>query len=213
MSSRSRFFLTVVATTAVALAIVAVLIMLRSREPSVSQPPPTPTPTPGIAAKAREIRTVPDVSAERRKLVTKQIAKTLRGLYTRAFVREQEQPQATASPDPGPSDRIAPLLTTRARAALKKSPEVFDQAEDLSVFTGSVVFEGVITFEGTRPVEALLEIDFSGQAAPRGRNAPLAKVRQLGTVLLKQTSAGWRVDGLELRFASRPWNTPTPSPA
>lgn len=156
------------------------------------------------------MRVVPDdVTSPRRKAATDEISSALRRLYTRAFMKGG--PASVASPRPSPLLRLHSSMTKAAIAALKKSPDVFDAGDDLVVFKGSLRYGGLVTFGTRKPVEALLEVEFIGRAAPQGRNVPIARVHQRGTILLHRTSTTWLVDGFDLRIETRPQPSPTPS--
>lgn len=200
-----RFILTAVAAAAIALAILATPVLFRGGETAE----PRRTPEPGLRATPGEIRTMPDVSATTRGELTAEIGSALVRLYERAFGDPDRPPEPEASPGPKPSVRLRPLLTKIARAALTKSPAVFDDASDLFVYSGTVTFEGVVTFDGKQPLEALVEVDFGGEAVPAARS-PVLKVRQRGTMVLKRTGGDWLLDGFDLRFATRPLPSPTP---
>jgi hypothetical protein len=208
MRPTSRFALTVLAAAAIALAISAVPILLREDQPTAVQP----TPKPGVQARAGEIRTARDVGAPTRRAVVADISKTLQRLYSRAFVQPQETPGPNDTPRPAPAKRVRASMTKIARSALAKSPGIFDEAADLTVYSGVIRFGGLVTFEGKRPLEALLDVDFAGDAVPVGSLSPAVRVRQRGTIVLKNSADGWLVDGFDLRFATRPFNTPTPRP-
>jgi hypothetical protein len=211
MRSTPRFALAAVAAAAIALAIVAVPVLLRQVLRPDEGPAPTAKPAPGITVRAGEISTAPQVGAPTRDAAVAEISQALKELYAQAF----EQPQGTPGPDetprPRPEVRVRTSMTTIARQALAASPGVFDEAADLSVYTATVSFHGVITFDGKTPVEALLGVDFGGEAVPVGARSPAAKVRQTGTLVLKATPDGWLVDGFDLQLATRPLLTSTPS--
>lgn len=209
MRSIVRFALTALVAAVAALAILTIPILFRGDATTA----PRPTPRPGLLVVAEQIRTAPDVSAPTRAAVTAQLGKALKSLYAKGFVQPLTTPGPDESPRPAPAKRVAPSLTSIARAGLARSPQVFNEAGDLSVYSGTIVFEGFITFDGKRPIEAMLDVDFSGEAAPVGPRSPLVKLRQTGTVVLKNTSGGWLVDGFDLRLATRPLPSPTPPPS
>lgn len=208
MRPTTRFALTVLAAAAIALAISAVPILLREDQPTAVQP----TPEPGLRTRAGEIRTAPDVGAPTRKAVVSDISEALHKLYSRAFVQPQTTPGPKASPRPLPAKRVRRSMTNIARAALAKSPGIFDEAADLTVYSGVISYSGLVTFDGKRPVEALLDVSFGGDAVPVGSLSPAVRLRQSGTIVLKNTDDGWLVDGFDLSFATRPLDTPTPQP-
>jgi hypothetical protein len=208
----TRSLLAAVFVAAVALAIVAVPLILRDDQSQ--RPGASPTPKPGISISARQVESAPQVSAQVKDAATKDIARMLVGLYRTAFV----VPNGTDPDDPAlekPSARIAGSLTRIARTALTADPDVFDRADDLSVFTGKVVFGGVITFAASgadsRAIEAFLDIDFLGDGTPIGSSAPVARIHQVGTLVLRSNNDRWYVDGFDLRLATRPLETPSPS--
>lgn len=201
-----RFALTVIAAIVIVGSIVAGPALLRSPEVE----PPQVTPKPGITVSAKEMRTVPNVSSERRRLVTKEIGRSLRIFYTRGFIQPAATPLPNESPRPRPSRRVTRFLTKQARTALARQPGPFDDAEDLAVYTGTVAFGGLLTFDGRDPVEAFLDVDFGGHATPVGRSSPQVKVRQVGTIVLKHADDMWLVDGFDLKLVVRPVPTPTP---
>lgn len=210
MTSRTRRVLAAILFFAIGFGVARGADYLAEREPAAPEASPSVT---GISADAKEIRTVPDVSKERRKDATGELAETLRTLYSLAFTRP---PDATPEPTPTPSParRVRELLTDEAVAALKKSPEVFDLGE-LVVTGGVVTFRGVVTFGPKRPGQAYLDVDFVGRATPIGRSTPIVRVHQRGTISLDHRSEGgarWRIDGFDLRFATKPEPTPTPTP-
>ena len=210
MTSRTRRVLAAILFFAIGFGVARAADYLAERDPE----PPDATPSvTGISTDAKVIRTVPDVSSERRKDATGELAETLRALYTLAFTRP---PDATPEPTPTPSParRVRDLLTDDAVAALKKSPGVFDLGE-LVVTGGTVTFDGVITFGPKKPGKAYLDVDFVGRATPVGRSSPVVRVHQRGTISLDRRSEGtprWRIDGFDLRFATKPEPTPTPIP-
>lgn len=209
MSPVIRSALTFAAGVVIALAFTIGPSLVRSGDEAV----PTKTPKPGITAVSKEISTVPEVSPQRRKAVTKDIAKTLRGFYTRAFIQPAATPLPDASPRPKTTRRVNELLTKQARAAFADNSRPFDEASDLAVYTGDVAFEGMIVFDGRRPLEAFLEIDFGGLATPVGRSSPIVRVRQLGTLVLKNVDGRWFVDGFDLKFVTRPSPSPERTPS
>jgi hypothetical protein len=180
-------------------------------ERDASVPEPTPPTATGISATAKTIRTVPDVSDERRSDAVDDLGDTLRKLYELAFTRPpDETPPPTPRATPTPARRVRELMTDDAVATLKRSPDAFDIGA-LSVTDGRVVYEGVITFGLKKPSAAYLDVDFVGRAVPVGRTSPVARVHQRGTLSLKRASSGWRIDGFDLRFATRPEPTPSPT--
>ncbi len=210
MRPSTRFLLTVLAATAIALAIVAVPILLRGDDDA--QPPPKRTPAPGIRATATSFTTAPEVPAANKRAARLGIEKSLVAMYRRAFAQPASTPAPDASPRPLPAARAATSMTKSARTALVRSPGVFDEAADLSVYRGLIRYGGVVTFEGKRPIEAFLDVDFAGEAVPIGSRSPRVRVRQLGTVVMKRFDHGWFVEGFDLRLVTRPVPTPTPSP-
>ena len=171
---------------------------------------PAPTASPaatGIAAHAKDIRTVPDVGRNTRKRTAAEIASTIEDVYSRAFTRPIDPPDA--EPSPGPARRVKDLFTPGAVAALKASPDVFDIGE-LVVTSGSVDFSGVVTFADDEPRDALVEIDFVGRATPASSAEPVVRVHQTGTLGLRRSDDRWLVRSFDLRMATRP--EPTPSP-
>jgi hypothetical protein len=196
-------------TTAVVLAttvVVVVAVYLGRRDAALPEPSMTPV---GITAHATDIRTVPDVSPKARKDVADILAATLRLLYTRAFTATLQATPST-SPTPGPARRLKSLMTKPAVAALKKSPGVFDLGE-LVVTNGAIVFSGLVTFDGKEPYDALLDVEFVGRATPLGMSTPVARVHQEGTIGLRRSPVGWLIDSFDLRFATKPQPTPTPT--
>ena len=85
---------------------------------------------------------------------------------------------------------------------------VFRRVDDVRLTSGRLTFGGVVTLEGSRPVQAYLEVVFDAEGRSEGV-ARDVRIRQEGSLLMLATSEGWRVDGFDLRFASRPV---TPSP-
>ncbi len=208
----TRYLLAAVAAAAVALAIVAVPVLLRDDEGP--GPGASPTPKPGITAKARQVTSAPQVAAEVRGAATRDLGGALRTLYRTAFTESADtpaEPDPEATAPPRPSRRIGNSMTSIARRALATNPDVFDEGAGLSVFSGAVVFSGVITFDDERPVEALLEVDFLGDATPTGLSAPIVRVHQVGNLVMRNTESGWLVDGFDLRLATRPLVSPSPS--
>lgn len=208
-----RFLLAVLAATAISLVIVAVPILLRGGgEPAAT---PAPAPTPGLRVVAGDVVTAPQVPAAAERQARLAIEKALLGMYRSAFVR----PAATPDPDSSPTPRPRPAalagqsMTRGARAALRDSPEIFDEARDLSVYAGRVSYGGMISFQGEQGVEAFLNVDFAGDATPIGPMSPRVRIRQRGTVVMKRFDHGWFVHDFALRTAIRPVPTPAPSPA
>ena len=211
MHHRTKTLLTMLLPAAFVVLLAAVVVLLREDEPA---PAPEKTPTPGISVTAKELRLVPEVSTQRKRIVTSRLQDALERFYARAFIAPRVAADGAASPaPPGPLKRIHPQMTSSARAALKRKPEIFETTQDLSVFSGTVVFSGVVTMDGSNPIDALLEVDFNARATPLGRSAPLASLRHVGTMRLKRSaSLGWLVDGFDLRLRTKPLLTPSPSP-
>jgi len=211
MHHRTKTLLTMLLPAAVVVLLAAVVVLLRTDEPA---PPPDETAKPGISVTAKELHLMPEVSKERRRIVTSRLQAALERFYVRAFIVPPVAADAAASPaPPGPLKRIHPQMTSSARAALKRRPEIFETTKDLSVFIRTVVFSGVVTMDGSNPIDALLDVDFNARATPVGRSAPLASLRHVGTMRLKRTaSLGWLVDGFDLKLRTKPLLTPSPSP-
>ncbi len=206
MSPLLRTALTAIAAVAIVWALIAASGALRSQDDATTQP----TPKPGITVRSTQMRTIPDVSAQRRRLVTKDVANALRTFYETAFVRPAATPAPDQSPWPRPTRRVSALMSKQARRALVKDPGPLDQAEDLAIYTGTITFGGLLTFDGRRPVEAFLDVDFDAVGVPVGRSSPHVKLRQLGKIVLKQTAEGWLVDGFDIELKTKPIPTPTP---
>jgi hypothetical protein len=199
-------FTLAVFAVAAALAIAVVVALTNQDEPAAQ-----PTATPGIVATAKELALVPPVSDEVQRTITREIGVLLTELYERAFVPEA----ATRTPAPtgevSASSRIDSLFTRKAAEALRKDPDVWERAADFAIGRGRVTFGGLATLEGSKPVQALLEVEFEATGTPEQRVSPVVRVRQKGTVLLVYSSDRWFVDGFDLEFASAPV-TPSPSP-
>ncbi len=169
---------------------------------------PGQTPTPGVVAAAGEIRTIPQLSPDDKRVLVGGLKRALVDLYGRAFV--VEEPVAEA-PEPTPVTPVDDLFTENARIALHEDPNVFRLVEDLAVGSGRVTFAGVVTLEDERPVHAALEVEFIADALPTGRTAPVVRLRQIGSLLLVARPEGWRVAGYDLAFSTRPQPSPSPT--
>lgn len=199
---RAPFLLLIAAVLAVI--VVPIVILDRDDEP-LSQP----TPSPGVVAAPREVRTIPQLDPDTKQNLIAGLQRALVELYGRAF-HIDEREDDTRSPEPSPATRVDDLFTERARAALRKDPNVFRLVEDLDVGSGRVSFGGVVTLEDSRPVHAALEIEFVADALPTGRTAPVVRLRQLGTLLLVARPEGWRVAAFDVDFSTRPQTSPSP---
>lgn len=190
---------------AAVLAAIVVPIVFLDRDDEPSQP----TPSPAVVAAPREIRTIPQLDPDTKRNLIAGLQRALIDLYGRAF-NISERDDDEESPEPSPATRVDDLFTDKARAALRKDPNVFRLVEDLDVGSGRVTFSGVVTLENSRPVHAALEVEFLADALPTGRTAPLVRLRQLGTLLLVARPEGWRVAAFDVAFSTRP-QTPPPA--
>jgi len=198
---RAPFLLIIAAV----LAAIVVPIVLLDRD---GLPRPEPTPSPAVVAAPQEIRTIPQLDPDTKQNLIAGLQRALVELYGRAFdIHERED--GTPSPEPSPATRVDDLFTEKARAALRKDPNVFRLVEDLDVGSGRVNFGGVVTLEDSRPVHAALEIEFVADALPTGRAAPIVRLRQLGTLLLVARPEGWRVAAFDVAFSTRPQTSPS----
>ncbi|HYZ91500.1 MAG TPA: hypothetical protein VFA34_03790 [Actinomycetota bacterium] len=162
-----------------------------------------------VEAVPGEIRTIPQLSAERKSELIEQLKGALRELYGRAFLREGDPPTIPPSPQPSPATRVDDLFTANAQAALRKDPEVF-RPGPVRAKEGRVTFAGVVTLEKWKPVQALLDVEFIAGGSPTGNVTADLRLQQKGTLLLTATKAGWRVAGFGLAFSSA---LVSPSPA
>ena len=197
-----RLTLTVIAVAAVALAVVVV-------PPLLTRPRPTrPSPRPGVATIPGSLQIVPDPGAPRREAVTTSVRAFLQTLYETAFVNGTR-----VSPSPSPSaaaevpSMLTPLFTAAAVRALSAQPGVFDPGNGVNVSNGRLDFAGVISMTGPRPVQAFLEVGFTGSGASHG--TPVT-VTQRGTVLLVHSEQGWLVGGFDVKLEAV---SVTPSPS
>lgn len=204
MSATSRWLRSLGIVLVVAAVAIGAAVYLGKRDLTVPAASPVAA---GIDAHAKQIRTVPDVGRDTRRQAAREIADAIERVYTAAFTRPIDG--AAASPSPGPARRVRDLFTTRAIAALKKSPDVFDLGP-LVVTAGTANFSGVITFVGKDAKDALIELDFVGRATPMDSTEPAVRVHQRGSLGLRRTANGWLVRSFDLRLATRP--EPTPSP-
>lgn len=192
------------------LAVVVVPIVLLKDEAAQA---PEPTPFTGVVAVAKELRAVPELPPERRDQLVRELTRLLGRLYTRAFAAPEPAATPPPSPQPTPSTPVDGFFTDRALKALRSDPEVFKPIETLQLGSGRVEFGGIVTVAEAEPREVLLEVDFRAEGLPEGRTSPEVRLHQRGTLYLVTTSKGWRVDGFDLDFASRPEPTPTPLPS
>jgi hypothetical protein len=206
MSATSRWLRSLGIVVVVAAVAIGAAVYLGRRDLTVPAASPVVT---GIDAHAKEIRTVPDVGTDTRRKAAREIADAIERVYTAALTRPVDS-AAGASPSPGPARRVRDLFTTGAVAALKKSPDVFDLGP-LVVTAGTANFSGVITFVGKDAKDALIELDFVGRATPIESTEPAVRVHQRGTLGLRRTQDGWLVQSFDLRLATRPESTPSPS--
>ena len=191
----------IVLAVAAVMAAIVVPIVLVGPEPDRE---PAETPAPRVEVAAGQIRTVPELPGERKNALVGELGEALEELYARAFVVPGPEATAPPSPQPTPATRVDGFFTSKARAALRKDPDVFRAVDAVRVSGGKLSFGGIVTLEGSRPVQALLQIGFDAEGRPSGRATPTVHLRQEGRLLLVSTSNGWRVDGFELRFSSRP---------
>lgn len=189
---------------AVAAVIVVPLVLVRSE----SERDPETVDDERIEVVAGQIRTIPQLSSEHKGRVVEELKAALRDLYARAFLEEGAAATAPPSPEPTPATRVDDLFTARAREALHKDPDVF-RAGATAASEGRLSVEGVITLEDSKPVQALLHVDFVGSGEPRGGSR--LRIKQSGTLLLGATPDGWRVAGFGLRLESG-LVTPSPTP-
>lgn len=155
-----------------------------------------------------QIRTIPQLSAERKSEVVDELKAALQNLYARAFLGTGTAATPPPSPEPTPATRVDDLFTAKAREALYKDPDVF-RFGGAPASEGRLAVEGVITLEDSKPVQALLHVDFVGSGEPRSGSS--LRITQSGTILLGATPDGWRVAGFGLRFESG-LVTPSPTP-
>jgi hypothetical protein len=204
MRLRARTLLVILLPAAIVVLIAGGIAALRQFD---EEPPPQATPTPGITVTAGEIRALPDVSGTRRRVATEELESALERFYREAFIAPESSKDA---PAPGPLQRIRTLMTSAAREAAKKRPEIFESTADLSVTSGNAVFSGLVTMDGAKPLHALLDVDFNALATPIGYDTPVAKIRHVGTLRMKRTKTGWLVDGFDLRMRTQPLPSPSP---
>lgn len=195
-----------VLAVAALLAVVVVPIVLLRDE---LREAPEPTPAAVVEAVAKELQVVPELPPERREQLVEELRRLVARLYTQAFASPAPTPSPAASPKPTPSTPVDEFFTERALGALRSDPDVFKPIETLRLGSGRVEFGGIATVEGTEPREVLLEVDFKAETLPEGRTSPEVRLHQRGTLYLVATSRGWRVDGFDLDFVSRPEPTPT----
>jgi hypothetical protein len=208
MRRRSTPALTIVIFVATATAIAVGAFYFGKEDAETPRPPTTPE---QITVHPDVIRTVPDhVGAKTRRAAAEDIGDALRSVYRAAFMRSPRSAPSPASPSPSVARRLRDYMTKDATAAVKKSPDVFDIGA-LVVTHGSVTFDGAVTFDGKQATGALLSVDFIGRATPISRSTPVARVHQKGSISMRWSSGRWLVDGFELRLATRPEPTPTPT--
>ncbi len=206
MSATTRLLRSLAIVLVVTGVAIGAAVYLGKRDLTVPAASPVPS---GIDAHAKTIRTVPDVSRKTRAAVAKEIARALDRVYTAAFTRPVGT--TSASPSPGPARRVREFFTSGAVAALKESADVFDIGP-LVVTHGTANFSGVVTFADDAPREAVIEVDFVGRATPLEGTEPAVRVHQRGTLGLRKSSQRWLVRTFDLRLATRPEPTPSPSP-
>jgi hypothetical protein len=201
--NRRSEVLFVLAVAAVLAVVVLFVLIGRETQGPDSQEPGRVEAVPG------EIRTIPRLEPTRKQQLIEQLEGALAELYGRAFFHEGAAPTAPPSPLPSPSTRVDDLFTEKARAALRKDPDVFSPGP-VRAKEGRVSFDGVVTLDGTRPLQALLQIEFIASGSPTGNVSSDLRLEQKGTLLLSATKAGWRVAGFGLTFSSA---LASPSPA
>lgn len=192
---------------AAALAVVVVPIALIDRDSGVQTPA---TPTPGFKAVAKQIRTIPQINARKKNDLVRGLAQVLERLYSNAFVQAEQPRETPPSPQPTPATNVDAFFTSKARAALRKDPDVFRTVGSVHVTNGQVAFGGIVTLESSQPVQAFLDVNFAGTGSPAGADSPRVKITQEGTLLLNATSKGWRVAGFDLKLGSETIE-PTPT--
>ena len=202
-SSRGRLPLPLILAAVVAVIVVPIILVRSNSDRSAG-----PEHDNGVDVVTGQIRTIPQLSAERKSEVVEQLKAVLQNLYERAFLEGGTAATAPPSPEPTPATRVDDLFTANARKALHKDPDVFRLA-GAAASEGKLSVEGVITLEESKPVQALLQVDFVGTGDPRGGKT--LRISQKGTLLLSATPDGWRVAGFGLRFESE-LATPSPSP-
>jgi hypothetical protein len=202
---RSRSWNVFAAAAVLAIAVVGAVALLNRR----TEHPAQATPRPGIAAVATDVETVPKLPTARRLQIVSELGAALTRLYTVAFV----SPEATPAPASSPrivEDRLKTFFTPKARAALA-SDNVFRLQKGLELDHGRIGFSGVVTIEGADPVQALLDVDFLSVASQEGDRGPQVRVHQQGTISLVRAGQRWLVEGFDLRFATKPIPSPTPT--
>jgi hypothetical protein len=186
------------AASVVALAVVGVPFYLFTREDAPELPPLD------VRATTDGTHKVPAVPDERSLEIDSSLDAFLRTLYDRAFAQDEE-PRAEDEP-PAVLDRLRPMFSPDALAALGTDPGVF-QADGFRMTTGTVSYGGVVTGADTDEPQALLEISLVAQAVPE-ESSLAGEIRQVGTLRLSSVDGNWRVEAFDLSLEAETLEPP-----